>query len=114
MRVLPTGVVTFLFTDMEGSTRLVERLGERYRVVQERHDAIIRAAIAEGGGCEVRTEGDAFFAVFPTPSGAVRAAVAAQRELARASWPGEAAVRVRMGLHTGEGTLGGADYIGLD
>lgn len=113
-RDLPSGTVTFLFTDVEGSTRLLEELGERYRQVQDRHDAIVRAAIDKGGGCEVSTEGDSFFAVFPTPAGAVRAAIEAQRELAAALWPEGAAVRVRMGLHTGEGILGGDNYVGMD
>ena len=114
MRDLPTGTVTFLFTDVEGSTRLLERLGERYHDIQDAHDAILRAAIAESGGFEVSTEGDAFFAAFPTPGGAVRAATHAQRELAARAWPDGVAVRVRMGLHTGEGILGGDNYLGLD
>ncbi len=75
MRDLPTGTVTFLFTDIEGSTRLLQRLGERYGEVQRGHDAILRGAVAEGGGREVSTEGDSFFAVFPAPAGAVVAAV---------------------------------------
>jgi predicted ATPase/class 3 adenylate cyclase len=114
MRDLPVGTVTFLFTDIEGSTRLLQRLGARYRDVQRRHDAILRAAIAEGDGRELGTEGDSFFAVFPAPVGAVRAAVQAQRELAATAWPDGAAVQVRMGLHTGEGILGGDSYLGLD
>ena len=114
MKDLPTGTVTFLFTDIEGSTRLLERLGERYREVQRRHDAILRAAIAGGNGWEVSTEGDAFFAVFPTPRDAVRAVTRAQRELAAEPWSGGDAVRVRMGVHTGEGILAGDSYLGLD
>ncbi|HYN68957.1 MAG TPA: adenylate/guanylate cyclase domain-containing protein, partial [Candidatus Eisenbacteria bacterium] len=114
MQHLPTGTVTFLFTDIEGSTRLLERLGERYRDVQKRHDAIVRAAIAAGHGWEVSTEGDAFFAVFPTPKGAVRAVARAQRELADEPRAGGDTVRVRMGLHTGEGILAGDSYLGLD
>jgi predicted ATPase/class 3 adenylate cyclase len=114
MRDLPTGTVTFLFTDVESSTRLLERLGTRYRDVQHRHDAVLRAAIAEGDGQEVSTEGDKFFAVFPAPAGAVRAAAHAQRELAATRWPDRAVVQVRMGLHTGEGILGGDNYLGLD
>jgi predicted ATPase/class 3 adenylate cyclase len=114
MKDLPTGSVTFLFTDMEGSTRVLERLGARYREVQDQHHAILRAAIAEGGGQEVGTEGDSFFAVFSAPVGAVSAAAGAQRQLAAASWPDGAEVRVRMGLHTGEGILGGEGYLGLD
>ena len=65
---LPTGTVTFLFTDIEGSTRLIQELGDRYRDVQDRHTAILRQAIAEHDGVEVRTEGDSFFAAFRTPS----------------------------------------------
>jgi class 3 adenylate cyclase len=87
MRDLPTGTVTFLFTDVEGSTRLLERLGTRYRDVQDQHDAILRAAIVEGGGREVSTEGDSFFAVFGTPAGAVRAAAQAQRVARRSAPP---------------------------
>ena len=114
MRELPTGQVTFLFTDVEGSTRLLEQLGARFRDVQDRHDAILRTAIAAGDGRELSTEGDSFFAVFPTADGAVRAAAQAQRQLAAATWPAEVAVAVRMGIHTGEGKLGGANYLGLD
>jgi predicted ATPase/class 3 adenylate cyclase len=113
-RDLPIGIVTFLFTDVEGSTRLQEQLGESYRALQERHDAILRSAIAEGEGREVSTEGDSFFAAFSTPTGAARAAARAQRELAKASWPANSIVRARMGLHTGEGVLGGGSYLGLD
>jgi predicted ATPase/class 3 adenylate cyclase len=114
MRDLPTGTVTFLFTDVEGSTRLLERLGAQYREVQRRHDAVLRAAIAEGDGQEVSTEGDSFFAVFPAPAGAVAAAAHAQRELAATRWPDQSVVQVRMGVHTGEGVLGGDNYLGLD
>ena len=71
MRDLPTGTVTFLFTDIEGSTRLLQRLGDRYRDVVDGHGRILGAAIVEGGGGEVKTEGDSFFAVFPTPAGAL-------------------------------------------
>jgi predicted ATPase/class 3 adenylate cyclase len=111
---LPTGTVTFLFTDIEGSTRLLQELGDRYRDVQDRHTAILRQAIAEHDGVEVRTEGDSFFATFRTPSQALGAAVAAQRTLAAQELPHGGSLRVRMGMHTGEGVLGGDDYIGLD
>ena len=114
MRDLPTGTVTFLFTDIEGSTRLLQRLGDRYREVVDGHGRILRTAIVEGGGGEVKTEGDSFFAVFPTPAGALIAAVHAQKSLAAHQWPDDQSVRVRMGLHTGEGTLEADDYIGLD
>jgi len=82
MAELPTGTVTFLFTDIEGSTLLVQELGDRWPDLVARHDAILRAAIVSGGGTKVRTEGDAFFAVFPTAAGAINAAVGAQRGLA--------------------------------
>src|SRR5919106_854490 len=114
MRALPTGTVTFLFTDIEGSTRLLEKLGSAYRAVQEEHFRLMRAAIAEGEGNEIHTEGDAFFVVFHTAPQAVRAAVAAQRSLASHDWPHGQPLRVRMGLHTGEGILGGDDYLGID
>jgi len=111
---LPTGTVTFLFTDIEGSTRLLQELGDRYAAVRDEHAAIVRRAIDEGGGTEVSTEGDSFFAAFGGPVGAVRAAVAAQRGLAGHHWPAGFPVRVRMGLHTGEGVRGGDNYVGID
>ncbi len=111
---LPTGTVTFLFTDIEGSTRLLQELGDRYAAVRDEHAAIVRQAIDEGGGAEVSTEGDSFFAAFGGPVGAVRAAVAAQRGLAGHDWPTGFPVRVRMGLHTGEGVRGGDNYVGID
>jgi predicted ATPase/class 3 adenylate cyclase len=117
MPKLPTGTVTFLFTDIEGSTGLLQRLGrEFYRDLQELHGAVLRDAIADGGGVEVRTEGDSFFAVFPTAEGALTAAIAAQRGLSATKWPEGCEVRVRMGMHTGRGVLGagGADYVGID
>jgi len=114
MAALPTGTVTFLFTDIEGSTRLLQELGDRYATVRDEHAAIVRRAIALAGGVEVSTEGDSFFVAFGSPSAAVRAAVAAQRALAAHDWPPRLSVRVRMGLHTGEGVLGGDNYVGLD
>ena len=111
---LPTGTVTFLFTDIEGSTKLVQRLGSAFRGVLEEHHRILREAIHGAGGVDRATEGDAFFAVFPTADAGVAAAVAAQRALAAQPWPAGVEVRVRMGLHTGEGILGGDDYIGMD
>src|ERR687896_2035615 len=109
MAELPTGTVTFLFTDIEGSTRLLQELGrDRYRELQDAHADIMRRAIRAGSGVEIRTEGDSFFVVFPTPIGALRAAVTAQRDLA------DTDIRVRMGLHTGEGRPGGDDYVGID
>ncbi|MGH2826101.1 MAG: adenylate/guanylate cyclase domain-containing protein, partial [Actinomycetota bacterium] len=117
MLELPTGTVTFLFTDIEGSTRLLQELGHlTYKRVQDDHGKILRGAIAAEDGVEVRIEGDSFFAVFLTPDRALQAAVAGQRELAAHAWPGDFALRVRMGLHTGVGVLGsgGADYVGID
>ncbi|MGH2675677.1 MAG: adenylate/guanylate cyclase domain-containing protein, partial [Actinomycetota bacterium] len=111
---LPTGTVTFLFTDIEGSTRLLQRLGDGYRAVQDDHARILRRAIDDGGGVAIRTEGDSFFAVFADHAAAVRAAVAAQRTLEAHPWPHGTPLRVRMGLHTGRGELGGDDYLGID
>jgi predicted ATPase/class 3 adenylate cyclase len=114
MAELPTGTVTFMFTDIEGSTRLLQELGQQYPAVRDDHAAIVRRAIVDGGGVEVSTEGDSFFAAFPTPAGAVHAAVSAQKGLAGHPWPADHEVRVRIGLHTGEGVLGGDNYVGLD
>ncbi len=111
---LPTGTLTFLFTDIEGSTRLLSSLGTRYQPLLEAHARILRKAIVDHEGTEVSTEGDAFFAVFPSAPRALAAAAAAQRALSKASWPNGADVRVRMGLHTGEGRRGGDNYVGMD
>ena len=115
MTDLPSGTVTFLFTDIEGSTRLLSDLGQEtfIRCLAE-HDALIHHAIAKAGGIEVRTEGGAFFAVFFTAPAAIAAVVEAQGLLQSHAWPEGADIRVRMGLHTGTGTLGGDDYIGID
>ena len=114
MADLPTGTVTFVFTDIEGSTRLLQELGDGYVAVRDTYAAIMRRAIASGDGVEVGTEGDSFFAVFSSPVGALRAAVEAQHDLAGQRWAHGDPVRVRMGIHTGEGRLGGDDYVGLD
>ena len=114
MAAPPTGTVTFLFTDIEGSTRLVQTLGDDWPGVLEEHHGILRSAIREAGGFDRGTEGDSFFAVFAEAAAAVGAAVTAQRALAEHSWPAEGAIRVRMGMHTGNGALGGDDYVGLD
>ncbi len=115
---LPSGTITFLFTDIEGSTKLLTGLGtDRYHEVLEVHTQALRRAFADGG-TEIRIEGDALFVVFPSASKAVHAAAAAQRALAAARFPHGAVVRVRMGMHTGEGTpasrAAGADYVGID
>ena len=115
LRALPTGTVTFLFSDMEGSTRLVQQLGPaRYGHVLERHNAILRAAFAAHGGTERGTQGDSFLVMFSEAPAAIAAAAAGQAGIAAASWPDDAPVRVRMGLHTGVGTLGGDDYVSID
>ncbi len=110
----PSGTFTFVFTDIEGSTRLLQALGDAYAELLETHRGIVRGAASEAGGTEVDTQGDAFFFVFHTPSLAVRAAIAAQRALAAQSWPGGVAVRVRMGIHTGEAAVSGGTFVGMD
>ena len=111
---LPTGTVTFLFTDIEGSTRILQGLGDRYRDVLAQHHQLVREALAAHDGIEVGTEGDAFFAVFALATDAIAAAADLQPALATHSWPDGVEVRVRIGLHTGEGQLFGDDYVGLD
>lgn len=112
---LPTGLVTFLFTDIEGSTRLLQVLGgPRYAEVHARHQALLRAAFARHGGIEVSTEGDAFFVVFRSPAQAVAAAVEGTRSLADEAWPGTSGIRVRIGIHSGQAVVLDDDYVGLD
>ena len=109
---LPSGTITFLFSDIEGSTRLLEELGDGYVALLQEHNRIFREVIREYEGAEVSTEGDSFFVVFRSPLRAVDAAARIQRRLADALFP--ATVRVRMGLHTGQGHLAGGDYVGID
>ncbi len=113
MNELPTGTATFLFTDIEGSTRLVEELGSDYGALLARHDELIRSACA-GGGTEVGTEGDSFFAVFGTAGDAVEAAIRVQRAIAAEPWTRGAEVKVRIGIHTGEAELAAGVYVGID
>jgi class 3 adenylate cyclase len=113
MADLPSGTVTLLFTDVAGSTQLVKRLQERYDAALARHRELLRAAFADRGGTEIDTQGDSFFVVFRRARDAVEAAVAAQRALADETWPGEARVSVRMGLHTGEPYLSEHGYSGV-
>jgi YVTN family beta-propeller protein len=110
---LPRGTVTFLFTDIEGSTRLVKSLGDRYERVLTEHDACLREAFAAAGGREIDTQGDAFFAVFPRAGDAVAAAADVQRRLPRCTWPEGADVRVRIGIHSAEPKVGEQRYIGI-
>ena len=114
MPELPHGTVTFVFTDIEGSTDLLKSLGERYREVLSRHRQIVRETFSAADGIEVDTQGDAFFFVFARAREAVGAAVEVQRAHATTDWPDDAAVRVRIGLHTGEPAVHEEGYLGLD
>lgn len=114
MSELPSGTVTFLFTDIEGSTRLLQRLGDRYADILAEHQRVLRSAFLAWGGREISTQGDSFFVIFARATDAVAAAAAGQRALAAHPWPEEAPVRVRMGLHTGEPTLSASGYVGID
>ena len=111
---LPTGTITLLFTDMEGSTRLLQQLGEHYTTVLADCRHLLRRAFAQHHGHEVDTQGDAFFVVFARASDAVTAAVTIQRLLSDHAWPQGVSVRVRIGLHTGEPLLTADGYIGTD
>src|SRR6266545_2735781 len=110
MADLPTGMVTFLFTDIEGSTPLWEREPAQMRLALAHHDAIVRTAIAAQGGHTFKTIGDAFQAAFALPAQAVAAALAAQRALAAQPWETSAPIRVRMGVHVGPAVAEGNDY----
>jgi class 3 adenylate cyclase len=115
MSSLPVGTVTFVFTDIEGSTRLLQELGdESYGQVAGDHRRLVREAFNGHGGTEIDTQGDAFFFSFPRARDAVAAAVGAQRALRDHGWPQGKSVRVRMGLHTGEPHLGEEGYLGID
>ncbi len=114
MPSLPTGTVTFLFTDIEGSTRLLHHLGNRYIDVLAEYRRLLHAATQAAGGQEAGTPGDACVIVFPRATDAVMAAVAAQRAIHGFPWPEGTAVRVRMGLHTGEPLTAGDEYVGMD
>lgn len=111
---LPRGEVTFLRTDIEGSTQLVRRLDGRYGEVLDGVRDIIRAAVRSADGCEVDCRADEFFAAFDSPPNALKAAVAIQRRLAETTWTDGVQVRVRIGLHTGRPTLRKTGYIGID
>ena len=115
MRDLPTGLVTFLFTDIEGSTALVQKLGTTdYRRILSEHSALLRAAAEAAEGREFGSEGDAHFFVFSTSEAALRAAVEGQRALGAHAWPAGAEIRVRMGIHSGRPERHGDNYVGVD
>jgi class 3 adenylate cyclase len=112
---LPSGTVTFLFSDIEGSTTLLKRLGdERYAEVLATHRRIVRETFGAHHGQEIDTQGDAFFYSFPRARDAVAAAVTVQRAHQHQAWPDGASVRMRLGLHTGEPAVGDEGYTGLD
>src|SRR5215469_11353323 len=114
MGELPAGTITMLFSDIEGSTALLRRLGDRYADALLAQRALLRAAFADYGGQEQGTEGDSFFVVFGSAADAVRCCVAAQRALSGHAWPDGIPVRVRMGLHSGEPVWHEDEYVGLD
>ena len=109
----PRGTATFLLSDIEGSTKLLRGLGDRYAAVLRDARALIRASVKKAGGHEVDTRADEFFAAFARPDRALAAAIAIQTALARRSWPEGHAVRVRIGLHSGRPTLTETGYVGL-
>jgi YVTN family beta-propeller protein len=113
MADLPSGVVTFLFTDIEGSTRLVKQFRERWGEVVGEHQRLLRGAFANHRGHEVDTQGDSFFVVFPRARDAVLAAVEGQRALLSHPWPDGAQLKVRMGIHTGQAAATDGRYTGL-
>src|SRR2546423_570557 len=112
MPTIPSGTVTFLFTDIEGSTRLWETQREAMTTALQRHDALLRRCIKSHGGHVFKTVGDAFYAAFATAPSAVDAALAAQRSLRAERWPEDAPIRVRMALHTGAAEVRDGDYFG--
>lgn len=114
MATLPSGTVTFVFTDIEGSTALLKRLGERYAELIADHRRIVRESFGEHGGVEIDMQGDSFFFAFARARDAVAAVVAAQRAHADHEWPGDEGVRVRIGVHTGEPAVGEEGYLGVD
>ena len=113
MTELLTGTVTFLFTDIEGSTQLLKRLGKRYGEALADHREILRAAVSDHGGEEVDTQGDSFLFAFPRADEAAAAAIDGQRALAAHEWPPGGHLWVRMGIHTAEPALTQEGYYGL-
>jgi class 3 adenylate cyclase len=114
MATLPSGTVTFVFSDIEGSTGLLKRLGERYAELIAEHRRIVRETFGAHDGVEIDMQGDSFFFAFARARDAATAAVEAQRAHAEHAWPDGESVRVRMGLHTGEPAIGAEGYLGVD
>jgi DNA-binding NarL/FixJ family response regulator/class 3 adenylate cyclase len=114
MNELPQGIVTLLFTDVEGSTKLVHQLGDAYAGVLADHRRLVRESVAAYGGFEVDSRGDEFFLAFPSAGAGVQAAVSLQQSLVAHDWPPGTQVRVRIGLHTGRPTLRDGAYFGMD
>jgi predicted ATPase/class 3 adenylate cyclase len=114
MGELRSGTVSLLFSDIEGSTALLSRLGPAYAESLDGHREVLRKAWASHGGTELGTQGDSFFVVFPTAGAAVSAAAQAQRGLAEYPWPGGERVRVRIGIHTGSPGVHAGEYVGMD
>jgi class 3 adenylate cyclase len=114
MSTLPTGTITLLFTDIEGSTRLLQQLGESYATLLEEHRQLLRRVFHGHHGQEVDTQGDAFLVAFARATDAVEASVAAQHALASHAFPEGVAVRIRMGLQTGEPQRTAEGYVSLD
>jgi class 3 adenylate cyclase/catechol 2,3-dioxygenase-like lactoylglutathione lyase family enzyme len=110
---LPSGTVTFLFSDVEESTELARRLGDQFANALQEHSRLLREAVDEHGGHVIGSQGDSLFVAFPRAKDAALGAAAAQRALAAQAWPGGAALRVRMGLHTGEAALTEDNYLGV-
>ncbi len=110
---LPTGTVTFLFTDIEGSTRLLKQLRDGYGELLADHQQILRDCFEAHGGREIDTQGDSFFVAFARAGDAVASAIEAQRMFATHTWPDGVDVRVRMGLHSGEPRASGERYVGV-
>ena len=113
MPELPSGTVTFLFTDVEGSTELLRHLGGCYAHVLSTQHELLRRAFTDSGGREVDAQGDALFFVFASASEAVRAAAAGQRAIAAHAWPDGVEVKVRMGVHSGRASVERGHYTGL-
>lgn len=111
---MPSGTVSLLFTDIAGSTRLLEQLGDAYATLLSDHNRLVSEAIAKHGGSHVDAAGDGLFMSFPTARAALLACIDAQRAIGSHQWPEGADVRVRMGLHTGEPMSAAAGYVGID